>query len=91
MHPTLAQAMDMHQFIWCQIARGIHYSTIVVQLPEEARSQAQGLVVQVLLLVDTGTRNRMVERLYSYFILISDKVHIYSGKGRKVENGSPIV
>ena len=25
----------------------------------------------------------MVERLYSYFILISNKVHIYSGEGRK--------
>ena len=25
----------------------------------------------------------MVEHLYSYFILISDKVHIYSGEGRK--------
>ena len=28
-------------------------------------------------------QNRMVERLYSYFILISDKVHIYLGEGRK--------
>ena len=28
-------------------------------------------------------QNRMVEHLYSYFILISDKVHIYSGEGRK--------
>ena len=28
-------------------------------------------------------QNRMVEPLYSYFILISDKVHIYSGEGRK--------
>ena len=27
MQPTLAQAVDMHQFIQCQIARGIHYST----------------------------------------------------------------
>ena len=26
----------------------------------------------------------MVERMYSYFILISDKVHIYSGEGRKM-------
>ena len=28
-------------------------------------------------------QNHMVERMYSYFILIYDKVHIYSGEGRK--------
>ena len=56
-------------------------STIIVRLHEEAKSQAQGLVVRVY--TGTPTRNRMVERLYSFFI--SDKVHVYSGEGQKME------
>ena len=50
-------------------------STIIVRLHEEAKSQAQQYEQYYY-------QNRMVERLYSYF-LISDKVHIYSGEGRK--------
>ena len=34
------QAVDVHQFIWCQIAR-LQY-IIIAQLPEESKSQAQG-------------------------------------------------
>ena len=57
MQPTLAQAVDMHQFIRCQIARGIHCSTEhaeyhIVRLHEEAKIQAQGLVVRVVLLLE---------------------------------------
>ena len=45
------QAVDVQQLIRCQIARSIHYtSTIIVTLPEEANSQAQSLLVLVLLL-----------------------------------------
>ena len=41
----------MQQLIRCQIARSIHYtSTIIVALHEEANSQAQSLLVLVLLL-----------------------------------------
>ena len=41
----------MPQLIRCQIARSIHYtSTITVRLPEEANSQAQTLLVLVILL-----------------------------------------
>ena len=48
---SLAQAVDVQQLIQCQIARSIHYtSTIIVRLPEEANSQAQSLLVLVLLL-----------------------------------------
>ena len=52
MQPTLAQAVDMQQFIQCQIARGIHCSNIIVPLHEEEKSQAQGLVVRVVLLLE---------------------------------------
>ena len=50
-------------------------STIIVRLHEEAKSQAQQYEQYYY-------QNRMVERLYSYFF-ISDKVHVYSGEGRK--------
>ena len=50
-------------------------STIIVRLHEEAKSQAQQYEQYYY-------QNRMVERPYSYFF-ISDKVHVYSGEGRK--------
>ena len=83
MQPTLAQAVDMHQFIRCQIARGIHCSTEhaeyhIVRLHEEAKSQAQGLVVRVVLLLELHDGASVL-----LFFLIFDKVHIYSGEGRK--------
>ena len=34
------QAVDVQQFIWCQIARSS--TIIIVRLPEEEKSQAQG-------------------------------------------------
>ena len=52
MQPTLAEAVDMHQFIQCQIARGIHCNTIIIRLHEEAKSQVQGLVVRVVILLE---------------------------------------
>ena len=78
MQPTLAQAADMRQFIRCQIARGIHCSTISVRLHEEAKSQVQGLVVRVVLLLEPHGGASVL-----LFFLISDKVHIYSGEVRK--------
>ena len=53
-------------------------STIIVRLHEEAKSQAQGLVVRVVLLLLEPHGGASV-----LFFLISDKVHIYSGEGRK--------
>ena len=42
--------MDVQQLIRCQISRSIHYtSTIIVQLPEEANSQAQSSIVTALM------------------------------------------
>ena len=53
-------------------------STIIVGLHEEAKSQAQGLVVRVVLLLEPHGGASVF-----LFFLISDKVHIYSGEGRK--------
>ena len=37
------QAVDVQQFIWCQIARSILYCSIIIVGPsEEAKSQVQG-------------------------------------------------
>ena len=52
-------------------------SNIIVRLHEEAKSQAQGLVVQVVLLLELHGGASVL------FFLILDKVHIYSGEGRK--------
>ena len=53
-------------------------STIIVRLHEEAKSQAQGLVVRVVLLLEPHGGASVL-----LFFLISDNVHIYSGEGRK--------
>ena len=53
-------------------------STIIVRLHEEAKSQAQGLVVRVVLLLEPHSGASVL-----LVFLISDKVHIYSGEGRK--------
>ena len=40
---ALALAVDVQQFNWCQIARSIFYSSIIIVGPsEEAKSQVQG-------------------------------------------------
>ena len=54
-------------------------STIIVRLHEEAKSQEQGLVVQVVLLLGPHGGASVL-----LFFLISDKVHIYSREGRKM-------
>ena len=53
-------------------------STIIVRLHEEAKSQAQGLVVRVVLLLEPHGGASVL-----LFLLISNKVHVYSGEGRK--------
>ena len=52
-------------------------STIIVRLHEEAKSQAQGLVVRVVLLLEPHGGASVL------LFFISDKVHVYSGEGRK--------
>ena len=54
-------------------------STIIVRLHKEAKSQAQGLVVRVVLLLESyGGASVLL------FFLISDKVQIYSREGQKM-------
>ena len=52
-------------------------NTIIVRLHEEAKSQAQGLVVRVVLLLEPHGGASVL------LFFISDKVHVYSGEGRK--------
>ena len=52
---SLAQVVDVQQLIRCQIARSIHYTTsaIIVRLPKQANSQAQSLLVVLVLLLQS--------------------------------------
>ena len=52
-------------------------STIIVRLHKEANSQEQGLVVRVVLLLEPHGGASVL------LFFISDKVHVYSGEGRK--------
>ena len=57
MQPTLAQAVDMYQFIRCQIARGIHHSTQHAKYhhcltSRRGEEPSEGLVVRVVLLLE---------------------------------------
>ena len=81
MQPTLAQAVDMHQFIRCQIARGIHCSTEHAEYHHcstSRRGEEPSIVLRVVLLLEPHGGASIL-----LFFLISDKVHIYSGEGRK--------
>ena len=81
MQPTLAQAVDMHQFIRCQIARGIHCSTQHAEYHHcstSRRGEEPSTVVRVVLLLEPHGGAFVL-----LFFFISDKVHIYSGEGRK--------
>ena len=55
MQRTLAQAVDMHQFIWCQIVRGIHCSTEHAEYHHcstSGRGEEPSAVVRVVLLLE---------------------------------------
>jgi len=72
----------MHQSIRCQIVRGIHCSTQHAEYhhcstSRRGKSQAQGLVVRVVLLLEPHAGASVL------LFFISDKVHVYSGEGRK--------
>ena len=76
---SLSLAVDVQQFNRCQIARSILYCSIIIVGPsEEAKSQVQGLVVRGVLLLELHGGASIL-----LFFLIFDKVHIYSGEGRK--------
>ena len=83
MQPTLAQAVDMHQFIRCQIARGIHCSTEHAEY-HHCLTSRRGEEPSARFSSTSSTNTRTVWwSVCTLYFLISDKVHIYSGDGRK--------
>ena len=66
----------MQQLIRCQTARSIHYTTsaIIVRLPEQPSAKFTSTTTIVHKgTYYTSTRNRMEERLHSYYNLKCDK------------------
>ena len=83
MQPTLAQAVDMHQFIRCQIARGIHCSTEHAEYHHCLTSRrGEEPSARFSSTSSTTTRTAWWSSCTLTFF-ISDKVHVYSGEGRK--------
>ena len=83
MQRTLTQAMDMHQFIRCQIARGIHCSTEHAEYHHCSTSR-RGEEPSARFSSTSSTTTRTHGGAFVLlFFLISDKVNIYSGEGRK--------
>ena len=76
--------VDMQQFIRCEIATGIHCSTQHAEYHHCSTSRrgkepsARFIVVRVVLLLEPHGGASVL-----LFLLIFDKVHIYSGEGRK--------
>ena len=71
----------MHQSIRCQIVRGIHCSTQHAEYHHcltSRRGEEPSAVVRVVLLLEPHGGASVL-----LFFLIFDKVHIYSGEGRK--------
>ena len=71
----------MHQSIRCQIVRGIHYSTQHAEYHHcstSRRGEELSAAVRVVLLLEPHGGASVL-----LFIFISDKVHVYSGEGRK--------
>ena len=70
----------MHQSIRCQIVRGIHCSTQHAEYHHcstSRRGEEPSAVVRVVLLLEPHGG------AYVLLFFISDKVHVYSGEGRK--------
>ena len=71
----------MHQSIRCQIVRGIHCSTQHIEYHHCSTSQRgdePSAVVRVVLLLEPHGGASVL------LFFISDKVHVYSGEGRKM-------
>ena len=83
MQRTLAQAVDMHQFIRCQIARGIHCSTEHAEYHHCSTSR-RGEEPSARFSSTSSTTTRTAWwSVCTLIFFISDKVHVYSGEGRK--------
>ena len=83
MQRTLAQAVDMHQFIRCQIARGIHCSTEHAEYHHCSTSRrGEEPSARFSSTSSTTTRTAWWSVCTLIFFII-DKAHIYSGEGRK--------
>ena len=82
MQPTLTQAVDMHQSIRCQIVRGIHYSTQHAEYHHCSTSR-RGEEPSARFSSTSSTTRTAWWSVCTLIFLISDKVHIYSGEGRK--------
>ena len=78
MQPTLGGHASVHSVSNCgaYVVPNMR-STIIVRLHEEAKGQAQGLVVRVVLLLEPHGGASVL------LFFISDKVYVYSGEGRK--------
>src|SRR3954468_11809363 len=83
MQHTLARAVEMHQFIRCQIARGIHCSTEHAEYhhcPTSRRGEEPS--ARFSSTSSTTTRTAWWS-LCTLNFLSSGEVHIYSEEGRK--------
>ena len=82
MQCTLAQAVDMHQFIRWQIARGIHCTTKHAEYHHcstSRRGEEPSAVVRVVLLLEPhGGASVLL-----FFLSLIKYTFIYSGEGRK--------
>jgi hypothetical protein len=83
MQPTLAQEEDMHQFIGCQIATGIHCSTEHAEYHHCSTSRRGEEPSARFSSTSSTTTRTPWWSVCTLIFLISDKVHIYSGEGRK--------
>ena len=79
----LAQTVDMQQFIRCQIARGIHCSTQHAEY-HHCSIFRRGEEPSARFSSTSSTNARTAWwSVCTLIFLIFDKVHIYSGEGRK--------
>ena len=83
MQRTLAQAVDMHRFIRCQIARGIHCSTEHAEYHHCSTSRRGEEPSARFSSTSSSTTRTTWWSLCILIYLSSDKLHIYSGEGRK--------
>ena len=74
----------MHQFIRCRIARGIHYSTKHAEY-HHCLTSRRGEEPSARFSSTSSTTTRTAWwSICTLIFLIYDKVHIYSGEGRKM-------
>ena len=74
----------MQQFIWCQIARGIHCTSTEHAEYRHCSTSRRGEDPSTRFSSMSSTNTRTAWWSLCTLFLISDKVHIYSGEGRKM-------